>query len=312
MKTKLILDCDPGYDDAVALLLAYGHPDAELLAVTTVGGNQSIDKVTATALSIAQAVGKTAIPIARGADRPLVEPMRDASHIHGVTGLDGVALPPPDPALLDPRHAVDVIIETVMREAPGTVTLVPTGPLTNIALAVRLQPALVDRVKEVVLMGGAYGTGNASPVAEFTVFTDPEAAHIVFGADWKVTMVGLDLTHQARAYAPVRQRFAELTNTAGRMTDEILTNFAHTYRTLRRMDGPPLHDACAVALALDATIARCEPAPITVELHGTATRGMTVTDRRPDRGPGTRTHAAVQLDVERFWDLTYDCVRRLP
>ena len=137
MTTKLLLDCDPGYDDAIALMLAYAHPELELLAVTTVGGNQSLDKVTANALSIAQALGKTHIPIARGADRPLVEPLRDASFIHGATGLDGVALPAPDFALLDSRHAVNVIIDTVMQEPAGTVTLVPTGPLMWIILLVQ-------------------------------------------------------------------------------------------------------------------------------------------------------------------------------
>lgn len=312
MTTKLLLDCDPGYDDAIALMLAYAHPDLDLLAVTTVGGNQSIDKVTANALSIAQALGKTHIPIARGADRPLVEPLRDASFIHGQTGLDGVTLPAPDLSLLDSRHAVDVIIDTVMQEPAGTVTLVPTGPLTNIALAVRLEPRIVERVKEVVLMGGAYAMGNASPVAEFNVFTDPEAAHIVFSAAWKVTMVGLDLTHQARAYAPIRRRFDDLDTVAGRMSREILTNFAETYRNLRRMDGPPVHDACAVAYVADPSLCVCERVPVTVELHGSATRGMTVADRRPDRGAGAKTFIATQLSVERFWDLTYDCISRLP
>ncbi|MBO5658123.1 MAG: nucleoside hydrolase [Duodenibacillus sp.] len=312
MTTKLLLDCDPGYDDAIALMLAYAHPELELLAVTTVGGNQSLDKVTANALSIAQALGKTHIPIARGADRPLVEPLRDASFIHGATGLDGVALPAPDFALLDSRHAVNVIIDTVMQEPAGTVTLVPTGPLTNIALAVRLEPRIVERVKEVVLMGGAYAMGNASPVAEFNVFTDPEAAHIVFDAGWKVTMVGLDLTHQARAYEPIRRRFNDLDSAAGRMTREILTNFADTYRRLRRMDGPPVHDACAVALVADPSLVACEPAPVTVELHGGATRGMTVADRRPDRAAGATTFVATQLAVDRFWDLAFDCIGRLP
>jgi purine nucleosidase len=201
MATKIILDCDPGHDDAVALLLAWGSPEIDLVGVTTVSGNQTIEKVTRNALAIARVAGITGVPFARGAHRPLVRQVETSESIHGESGLDGPVLP--EPAIeLDPRHAVDFIIDTVLAAEPKTITLVPTGALTNIALAVRKEPRIADLVKEVVLMGGGVHVGNSSAVAEFNIVVDPEAAHIVFHESWPLTMIGLDLTHQALATRP--------------------------------------------------------------------------------------------------------------
>ena len=183
MPEKIILDCDPGHDDAVALMLAHGSPEIELLAVTTVMGNQTIEKVTRNALAVARVIGLDSVPFARGSERPLVREVETAPDIHGESGLDGPVLP--EPAIeLDDRHAVDLIIDTVMAHEPGTVTLVPTGALTNIALAVRREPRIVERVKQVVLMGGGVHVGNWSATSEFNIVIDPEAAHIVFTAGW--------------------------------------------------------------------------------------------------------------------------------
>ncbi len=195
---KIILDCDPGHDDAIALLLAWGNPQIDLLAVTTVVGNQTLDKVTRNALAVARIANITGVPFAAGCPRPLVRNIEVAPDIHGDSGLDGPVLPEPH-LQLDSRHAVDLIIDTVMAHPPGSVTLVPTGGLTNIAMAVRKEPRIAERVKEVVLMGGGYHVGNWSAVAEFNIKIDPEAAHIVFNEKWPLTMVGLDLTHQALA-----------------------------------------------------------------------------------------------------------------
>ena len=176
---KIILDCDPGHDDAVAMLLAHGNPDIELLAVTTVVGNQTLEKVTSNALSVARSPASPVFPSPPAAPARWSAAIETAPDIHGETGLDGPALP--ESAIeLDPRHAVDLIIDTVMAHEPGTITLVPTGGLTNIALAARKEPRIVERVKEVVLMGGGYHVGNWSAVAEFNIIIDPEAAHIVF------------------------------------------------------------------------------------------------------------------------------------
>ncbi|MEY2518100.1 MAG: inosine/uridine nucleosidase, partial [bacterium] len=174
MPKKIILDCDPGHDDAIALLLAHGNPDVQLVAVTTVHGNQTIDKVTRNALAVARIAGITGVPFAAGAHRPLVRPVETAGSIHGDSGMDGPTLPEPTLAL-DSRHAVNLIIDTIMASEPGEITLVPTGALTNIALAVRTEPRIASRVKEVVLMGGGYHGGNWSAAAEFNIVIDPEA-----------------------------------------------------------------------------------------------------------------------------------------
>ncbi|MHB1235750.1 MAG: nucleoside hydrolase, partial [Microbacteriaceae bacterium] len=219
----------PGHDDAIALILAHGNPSIELVAVTTVHGNQTIDKVTRNALAVARIAGITGVPFAAGAHRPLVRMAQVAADIHGESGLDGPELPEPTLGL-DGRHAVDLIIDTVMSSAPGTITLVPTGPLTNIALAVRKQPEIVKRVKEIVLMGGGYHLGNRTAVGEFNILVDPEAAHIVFNEDWKLTMVGLDLTHQALATTEVLTRIAAIDTGPARFMVEVLEFFGMSYR----------------------------------------------------------------------------------
>jgi inosine/uridine nucleosidase len=307
---KIILDCDPGHDDAVAILLAHGSPAIELLAVTTVVGNQTLAKVTRNALAVARVAGIVDVPFAAGAARPLLREVEVAASIHGDSGMDGPALP--EPAIeLDPRHAVDLIIETVMAHEPGTVTLVPTGGLTNIALAARREPRIVDRVKRVVLMGGGVHGGNWSPVAEFNIVIDPEAAAIVFSAGWDVTMVGLDLTHQALATPDVLARVAEVGTGPARFVGELLEFFTRTYRDAQGFDHPPVHDPCAVAHVIDPTVVRATRMPIVVETAGTHTLGMTVADRRTPAPAGCRTSAALELDRDRFWDLVIDALERI-
>ena len=307
---KIILDCDPGHDDAVAILLAHGSPAIDLLAVTTVVGNQTLEKVTRNALAVASVAGITDIPFAAGADRPLLREVEIAPSIHGESGMDGPELP--EPVIdLDPRHAIDVIIDTIMAHEAGTVTLVPTGGLTNIALAVRKAPAIVERVKRVVLMGGGVRVGNWSPMAEFNIVIDPEAADIVFSAGWDVTMVGLDLTHQALATEDVVQRVGEVGTAPARFVGELLEFFAQTYREAQGFAHPPVHDPCAVAHVIDSTIVRATRMPIVVETTGTHTLGMTVADLRAEAPEGCRTSAALELDRERFWDLIVDALERV-
>ncbi|WP_033289725.1 nucleoside hydrolase [Amycolatopsis jejuensis] len=310
MPRKIILDCDPGHDDAIALLLAHGNPEVDLLAVTTVFGNQTVDKVTRNALAVARVAGITGVPFARGMHRPLVRPIRTAPGIHGESGLDGPVLP--EPAITpDPRHAVDLIIDTVLAHAPGTVTLVPTGPLTNIALAARKEPRIVPRVREVVLMGGGYHTGNWSAVAEFNVVADPEAAHIVVHEDWPVVMVGLDLTHQALATPEVRARIAEVGTGPARFVGGLLDFFGTAYLAAQGFPHPPVHDPCAVAYVIDPDVMTTRRVPLTVELTGTHTLGMTVADFRAEPPPECHTRVAVDLDHGRFWALVADALARI-
>lgn len=309
MAQKIILDCDPGHDDAIAILLAHGNPNIELLAVTTVVGNQTLEKVSRNALAIAEMANIRGIPFAKGADRPLVREVEIAPNIHGDSGLDGPELPIPT-LQLDDRHAVNLIIELIMQHPPKTITLVPTGGLTNIALAARLEPRIIERVKEVVLMGGGYHTGNWSAVAEFNIKIDPEAAHIVFNAGWQVTMVGLDLTHQALATPEIVARIAEIDTAPAKFVVELLAFFGKMYKQAQGFDAPPVHDPCAVAYVIDPTIMTTAKVPVNIELTGTHTLGMTVADfRYPPKE--CNTQVAVQLDRERFWNLVIEAIKAL-
>lgn len=307
---KIILDCDPGHDDAVAMILAHGNPKIELLAVTTVAGNQTLDKVTANALAVGTIVGITGIPFAAGCARPLVREVETAGEVHGDSGMDGPAQPESS-IELDERHAVDVIIDLVMSHEPGEITLVPTGALTNIALAARKEPRIVERVREVVLMGGGYHTGNWSAVAEFNIKVDPEAAHIVFNEAWPVVMVGLDLTHQALATTEVVERIEKIGTGPSTFVRELMDFFAQAYRDHQGFDAPPVHDPCAVAYVIDPEVVRTVKAPVSVELRGELTLGMTVTDFRAPASADCNTSVAVDLDHEGFWNLVVDALERI-
>ncbi|MBF4623567.1 nucleoside hydrolase [Clavibacter sp. VKM Ac-2872] len=310
MPTKILIDCDPGHDDALALMLAHGSPEVELVGITTVAGNQTLDKVTRNALAVATVAGIQGVPVAAGCARPLVRPVMTAPEIHGESGLDGPELPEPTVAL-DARHAVDLIIETVMSHAPGEITLVPLGALTNIALAVRREPRIVERVKEVVLMGGGYHHGNRTAVAEFNIAVDPEAAHIVFGEAWPVTMVGLDLTYQATATPEVMARIAALGTPAARFVVDSMEHYGRAYHDRQDFPSPPVHDPCAVARVIDPRLVSVRRAPISVELAGTHTTGMTVADLRRPAPAGCTTQVAVDLDHAGFWDVVVDALERI-
>ena len=307
---KIILDCDPGHDDAIALLLAHGNPNIELLAVTTVVGNQTLEKVTRNALSVARIANITNVPFAAGAVRPLIRNVEVAPDIHGDSGLDGPVLP--EPAIqLDKRHAIDLIIDTIMSHPPKTVTLVPTGGLTNIAMAVRKEPKIVERVKEVVLMGGGYHVGNWSAVAEFNIKIDPEAAHIVFNEKWPVTMVGLDLTHQALATPEVIEKISAIKTKPAKFVLEMLEFFGKMYKQAQGFTYPPVHDPCAVAYVINPELIKTKRVPVDIELIGTLTLGMTVADFRFPPDDSCHTQVATELDHTGFWDLIVDSLERI-
>jgi purine nucleosidase len=310
MSRKIILDCDPGHDDAIAMILAWGNPEIDLVGVTTVMGNQTIEKVTRNALAVARVAGITGVPFARGAHRPLVREIEVAESIHGESGLDGPRLPEPT-LTLDPRHAVDFIIDTVMASEPGEITLVPTGALTNIALAVRKEPRIASRVREVVLMGGGVNVGNWSATSEFNIVIDPEAAHIVFNESWPVTMVGLDLTHEALATPTVTAAVAAVGTGPSRFVGELLEFFAHTYKDQQGFDFPPVHDPCAVAYVIDPSVMDVVRVPLDIELTGTLTLGMTVADFRAPAPADCTTQVARNLDHAKFWALIVDALQRI-
>lgn len=302
----IILDCDPGHDDAVAILLAAGDPGIELLGITTVAGNQTLDRTTANACAVCTVAG-IAGPVLAGADRPLLRPLQTAAEFHGESGMDG---PTPVEATVTPgdEHAVDFIIRTVLAD-PGRVTLVAVGPLTNLALALRREPAIATAAREVVIMGGAYTRGNTTPAAEFNILVDPEAAAIVFAAPWTVTMIGLDVTHQALCLPAVQERFAALGTPQGDFVDGLMTFFRASYATVASMPDPPVHDPCAVALVIDPTVMDVVPATVQIETVGRWTSGMTVVDF--DAPAASRHRVATSLRADRFWTLVEDAVTRL-
>jgi purine nucleosidase len=307
MARPIILDCDPGHDDAMAILLARGCPDIELLAITTVAGNQTLAKTTLNARHVCTAANIRDVPIFAGCDRPLQRPLTVAAEIHGASGLDGPSFGAPTVGVAD-EHAVDYLIRA-LSESDGDITLVPTGPLTNIATAVRREPAIVGRTREVVLMGGAYTRGNHTPAAEFNVFVDPEAAAIVFQAGWPVTMVGLDLTHQAVLPQQVIDEITAMGTGLSRMVLGMLGNFRENYRRQTGLAYPPVHDPCAVARVARPDLVRVDDAFVAVETDGRWTSGMTVTDFRGRLGYPVNAKVATWLDTGGFWALMLDALR---
>ncbi len=307
-RTPIILDCDPGHDDAIALLLALASPELELVGVTTVSGNQTVAKTTANALKVLEFVGRTDVQVAAGADRPLVRAQNVASHVHGATGLDGPELPPPVGSSIE-RHAVSFLAEQI-RAREGRVTLVPTGPLTNIALLLALEPDA--RPERIVLMGGAVGEGNRTPAAEFNIWADPEAARRVFESGIDVTMIGLDVTHQAL----ITEAHGEELRAGGRvgkMTAELLDFYRIWHRkTYSDLPGSPMHDPVAVAHVLAPGLVETRPARIDVDCGWEQGRGRTNVDWRA-RHDGAEPNATVGLgiDADAFARLLIDRISSL-
>jgi len=338
---KIIIDCDPGIDDALALVFAHGDPGLEVCGITTVAGNVGLDVTTANALRVRDFIGMGDVPVVPGSTRPLLRPPLQARHVHGETGLGSAKLPEAlsGPA---PGHAVDFLVDTISA-APGEITLIAVGPLTNIALALRREPALTSLVRDFVIMGGSAGRGNTTPAAEFNMLADPEAAAIVFGAGWTVTMIGLDVTLQTRVTAAVRDRLRGL----GRLAGDLLLPSLAGYRTIGpadegpagegRADGgladagpavpggtrapagtgwpddlidPAVHDVCAVARVTSPGLISCAPALVEVETTGRLTSGMTVTDFS---APPARHNAMVGtgIHVDGFWDLVLAAYQRV-
>jgi len=302
--TPILLDCDPGHDDAIALLLALASPEVELVGVTTVAGNQTLDKTTANAIRVLEFAGRPEIPVAAGADRPLVREPFVAAYVHGETGMDGPDLPPPQRAPVE-RHAADFLADKI-RQAEEPVTLVPTGPLTNVALMLALHPDA--RPERIVLMGGAIAEGNVTPAAEFNIWCDPEAAARVFSSGIDVTMIGLDVTHKALFTDTYNDR---LTGRVGEMVKQLLQFYNRFHREVYGFDGSPIHDAVAVAHVLNSNLVRTAERNVEIETESELCRGRTVVDlwRRTERWPNT--HVGVDIDADGFLGLLVDRLNSL-
>ena len=306
--TEIILDCDPGHDDAIALLLALASPEITLLGVTTVSGNQTLEKTTANAIRVLDHLDRHDVPVAAGAERPLVRTRHVAAEVHGETGLDGPDLPPParEPESL---HAVEWIATTLEHTA-NPVTLVPTGPLTNIALLLAVYPDLAEqKVGRIVLMGGAIGEGNATPAAEFNIWADPEAAHRVFSSGLDVTMVGLDVTHKALIGPADVERLAG-GGKAGKLVSDLYNFYAQFHARRYGWDGAPVHDAVALAHVVDPTLLETTHCGVVVDTGPELSRGRTHVDLRSAVW-GPNCHVAVDIDADRFLTLLTERISAL-
>ena len=309
MAVPILLDCDPGHDDAVAILLAAAHDAVDLLAITTVAGNCPLELATRNARAVAALAGLDGVPIAAGAAGPLQGELVTAPDIHGKTGLDGYELTTGE-APLDPRTALELMTAT-LEAAPEPVTLVPTGPLTNVAQLLTARPDLHGRIREIVLMGGSTGRGNTTPAAEFNIFVDPEAAALVFESGVPLTMVGLNLTHQARATREVLERVAAVPGEPARAFAGWMAFFGSAYARHQDEFAPPVHDPCTVAMLIDPSLIRCVDSFVAVETEGRWTRGATVVDLNGRLGRPANARVAMELDAPRFWDLVIGALERL-
>ncbi|MBX5449314.1 nucleoside hydrolase [Thermogemmatispora sp.] len=299
-KQKIILDCDPGHDDALALLLAARHPSLELLAITTVAGNQTVEKTTRNALSVCTLARIREVPVAKGMAQPLVREARYAADIHGESGLDGPPLPLPEREAVS-EHAVDVIIDLV--RSTDDVVLIATGPLTNVASAITREPTILSRLKGIYLMGGAIGLGNVTPAAEFNIYFDPEAAAIVFNSGCPITMIPLEVTHQALATPAVMERLRSLGRPVPAFVCQLLDFFGTTYRRVFGFAAPPVHDPCAVAALIEPTLINMHRMYVAVETRGEYTLGRTVCDVYGVLGRRANARVGYGLDAARFWEL---------
>ena len=306
--TPIILDVDPGHDDAVAIMLACGAPELELLGVTTVAGNVPLEKTTRNALRVLSLVGRPGVPVAAGAAAPLVRALRTAEDIHGESGLEGPEIP--DASFGPAESGATELIADAVSGSPEPVTLVPVGPLTNVALFLREHPELKGRIARISLMGGSIGLGNTTPAAEFNVYVDPEAAREVFNSGLPITMSGLDVTHKAGAGPAQRERLRSL-GRVGLVAAELLEYFAATYEGVFGFDAPPLHDAVAVAAVLEPALLETRPMRVDVECESELTRGETVCDFYGVTGKPPNAEVGVGLDREGFFELLYRSLGRL-
>lgn len=306
MPTNVLIDCDPGHDDAIALLLAFARPELEVAAVTVVAGNQTLPKTTTNALRVLTLAGRTDVPVAAGMREPMTrsEDRIATPEVHGESGLDGPELPEPESQAVN-AHAVDVIRDAA-REGP--VTIVPVGPLSNVGMALRQYPDITEGIEEIVLMGDAVGVGNWSPAAEFNILADPEAAEIVFESGVPVTMVGLDVTREAQVEPAHIERFRSHGSEVGEVVAGWLDFFIQYHQRQYEWDGVPIHDALAVGHLLEEDLLTTEHLRVDVETRSEMSAGRTVADVHEVTGREPNAHVAREVDREAFVDVLYEAV----
>ncbi len=302
-KEKIILDCDPGHDDAVAIMLAAINPKIELLGITVVAGNQKLEKTVNNALKVCNHLNLN-VPVYSGMSRPMIREQLIADDIHGETGLDG----PKFEELkikAENKHAVNFIIDTLMN-SDEKITLVPTGPLTNIGMAIRFEPKIIEKINRIVLMGGSYQLGNMTPAAEFNILADPDAAHIVFSSGVKLVMMGLDLTRQASATKEIVEKIKSLNNKASKLFVDLMEFFAASQKNVFGWTAPPVHDPTTIAYIIDPECIEVKPMFCEIELWSERSYGRTLCDYFGILKKKPNVDVAVKLDFDRFWNLVYE------
>ena len=309
---RIIIDTDPGQDDAVAILLALASPEEiEVLGITAVAGNVPLALTELNARKVCELAGRPDVKVFAGCDRPLGRQLVTAEHVHGKTGLDGPVLPDPTMSLQD-QHAVDFIIDTLRNEAAGSVTLCPLGPLTNIAMAFEKAPDIADRVREIVLMGGAYfEVGNITPAAEFNIHVDPHAARIVFGSGVQITMMPLDVTHKALVTRERNDAFRAIGNRVGVAVAEMTEFFERYDKEKYGSEGAPLHDPCVAAYLIRPELFSGRHINVEIETASELTMGMTVADWWRVSGRAPNAMFMGDVDAEGFFGLLTERLARL-
>lgn len=306
---KIILDCDPGHDDMIAIMLAYSNENIELIGVTTVAGNQIGEKTFINALKILSLINAKEVKIARGFDKPILRDLVIAPKIHGVSGLDGANLPE---ITVEPLkvHAVDFIIDTLLK-SNEKIYLVPVGPLTNIAVSIIKEPKIKEKIEKIVLMGGAIYDSNITPSAEFNIYVDPEAAKIVFNSGIPIVMVGLDVTNRALFTLEDIEKIEKMNGRVSSVVAPLLRFFLNANKEFFGFNGAPLHDALAVSYLIDESILELKDFYVDIETKGELTRGKTVVDVYGVTGKEKNVKVAVDLDLKKFKSLIFEMLKRL-
>ncbi|XFA98815.1 nucleoside hydrolase [Candidatus Izemoplasma sp. B36] len=297
---KIILDCDPGHDDAIAILLAGKNPTLDLLGLTIESGNQTLDKTGRNALNICQFL-EIDVPVCLGVEKPIIKEVEICDAIHGETGLDGFDFPRLKKQF-DQRHAVNFIIESIL-SSKEKITVITTGPMTNLALAIKLEPKIIENIEEVVLMGGSYQNGNVSPAAEFNILCDPEAAYIVFNSNLKITMIGLDVTRQVLVYPNIIDRMDKINNKASLLFTKLMTVFNENQKRVFGFLGSPLHDPVTIAYLIDPSVIETKLVNCTIDISHGPSYGRTNCDIFDYLKKPKNAYIAMNIDVEKFWNI---------
>ena len=309
---RIIIDTDPGQDDAVAILLALASPELEVLGITTVAGNVPQPLVTENALKLVELAGRPEVPVYAGCVRPMVRDLFTAEYVHGPTGIDGTDLPEPTVSVQE-EHAVDFIVDTCMTAEPESVTLCPVGPLTNIATAIVKEPAIVTRIREIALMGGGFFEGgNTTPVAEFNIYVDPHAAHIVFGSGIPITVFPLDVTHKALVLPADIEAFRAMDTPVGDSVAGMLGYYERHDVEKYGMAGAPLHDPCVIAYLIEPGLFSGKQVHVGIEIDSELTIGQTVVDWWGVTGNTPNATVMSDVDSSAFMRLIFERVGRLP